>query len=215
MAKCFAGTDLKYGYTWSLTASHELLEMLADPNINLTVLVQTADTAGTLDTYEVCDACEADNDGYEIGVVKVSDFVFPSWFEDFRTKGSTQFDQTNRIQSPLQLVSVGYIGAFDVTAGSGWHQVTAEKRPANLRSRGNVGSRRERRATPPLVDQPAAQGNHGSRRAISPARRAHQRKTGGGITPFREVSQQPRPRGAFLFEVKPRTGEEVLLKTDD
>ena len=56
MAKCFAGTDLKYGYTWSLTASHELLEMLADPNINLTVLVQTADTAGTLDTYEVCDA---------------------------------------------------------------------------------------------------------------------------------------------------------------
>ena len=149
MAKCFAGTDLKYGYTWSLTASHELLEMLADPNINLTVLVQAADTARTLYTYEVCDACEADNDGYEIGVVKVSDFVFPSWFEDFRTRGSTQFDQTNRIQSPLQLLSGGYIGAFDVTAGSGWHQVTAEKRPANLLSRGNVGSRRESpRATP-------------------------------------------------------------------
>jgi hypothetical protein len=147
IGKVFAGTDLKYGYTWSVTASHELLEMLADPNINLTVLVQTADTAGTLYAYEVCDACEADNDGYEIGVVKVSDFVFP-WFEDFRTKGSTQFDQTNRIQSPLQLLSGGYIGAFDVTAGSGWHQVTAEKRPANLLSRGNVGSRRERRATP-------------------------------------------------------------------
>ena len=40
MGKVFAGTDLKLGYTWSITASHELLEMLADPNINLTVFVQ-------------------------------------------------------------------------------------------------------------------------------------------------------------------------------
>ena len=148
IGKVFAGTDLKYGYTWSVTASHELLEMLADPNINLSVMVQTAETRGILYAYEVCDACESDNDGYEIGVVRVSDFVFPSWFEDFRTKSSTQFDQTNHIQSPLQLLSGGYIGAFDVSSGSGWHQVTAEKRPANLLSRGNVGSRRERRATP-------------------------------------------------------------------
>jgi hypothetical protein len=148
LGKVFAGTDLKYGYTWSVTASHELLEMLADPNINLTVLLQNSETAGTLYAYEVCDACEADGDGYDIGAVRVSDFVFPSWFEDFRAEGSTQFDQTNRIQSPLQLLSGGYIGAFDVTAGSGWHQVTAEKLPANLLSRGNVGTRRERRATP-------------------------------------------------------------------
>jgi hypothetical protein len=148
LGKVFAGTDLKYGYTWSVTASHELLEMLADPNINLTVLLQNSETAGTLYAYEVCDACEADTDGYDIGAVRVSDFVFPSWFEDFRAEGSTQFDQTNRIQSPLQLLSGGYIGAFEVTAGSGWHQVTAEKLPANLLSRGNVGTRRERRATP-------------------------------------------------------------------
>ena len=65
--KVFAGTDLKYGYTWSVTARHQLLEMLADPNINLSVLLQTTETAGTLYAYEVCDACESDNDGYEIG----------------------------------------------------------------------------------------------------------------------------------------------------
>ena len=96
MGKVFAGTDLKYGYTWSVTASHELLEMLADPNINLTVLVQSSDTAGKLYAYEVCDTCEADENGYEIDGVLLSDFVFPSWFEDFRTEGSTQFDQTNK-----------------------------------------------------------------------------------------------------------------------
>ena len=148
MGKVFAGTDLKYGYTWSVTASHELLEMLADPNINLTVLVQSSDTAGKLYAYEVCDTCEADENGYEIDGVLLSDFVFPSWFEDFRAEGSTQFDQTNQVKSPFELLAGGYIGVFDVNSGSGWHQVTAEKRPTNTLLRGNVGSRRERRAVP-------------------------------------------------------------------
>ena len=148
LGKVFAGTDLKYGNSWSVTASHELLEMLADPNINLTVLVQSSDTAGRLYAYEVCDACEADTNGYKIGDVLVSDFVFPSWFEDFRAQGSTQFDQSNNIKAPFQLLAGGYIGVFDVNSGSGWHQVTNEKRPTSTLLRGNVGSRRERRATP-------------------------------------------------------------------
>jgi hypothetical protein len=147
LGKVFAGTDLKLGNSWSVTASHELLEMLADPNINLTVFVQNADTAGTLYAYEVCDACEADNLGYKIGNTLVSDFVFPSWFESFRTQGSTQFDQTNKINAPLQLLAGGYIGVFDVSSGSGWQQLTAEKSPPTMLSRGNVGSRRERRST--------------------------------------------------------------------
>jgi len=148
LGKVFAGSDLKYGNSWSVTASHELLEMLADPNINLTVLVQSSDTAGRLYAYEVCDACEADANGYNIGNVQVSDFVFPSWFEDFRAQGSTQFDQSNNIKAPFQLLAGGYIGVFDVNSGSGWHQVTSEKRPTSILLRGNVGSRRERRATP-------------------------------------------------------------------
>ncbi len=44
MGKVFAASDLKAGTSWSVTASHELLEMLADPNINLTVFVQNANT---------------------------------------------------------------------------------------------------------------------------------------------------------------------------
>jgi hypothetical protein len=150
IGKVFAGTDLKYGMTWSVTASHELLEMLGDPNINLTVFVQNDQSTGILYAYEVCDACEADNFGYQIGKVLVSDFVFPAWFEGFRTPGSTQFDQTKQIQNPLQLLTGGYIGVFDVNSGSGWQQQTAEKKPTETLSRGNVGSRRERRRTPRL-----------------------------------------------------------------
>src|SRR5271168_4752039 len=115
IGKVFAGTDLKYGNSWTVTASHELLEMLADPNINLTVFVQNEDTAGTLYAYEVCDACEDDSLGYKINNILVSDFVYPAWFESFREKGSTQFDRGNQIQSPLELLAGGYIGVFSVS----------------------------------------------------------------------------------------------------
>jgi|HubBroStandDraft_6_1064221.scaffolds.fasta_scaffold01464_10 hypothetical protein len=148
LGKVFAGTDLKYGTQWSVTASHELLEMLGDPNINLTVFVQNDQSTGILYAYEVCDACEGDQFAYKVGNVLVSDFVFPSWFESFRPMGSTQFDQTKQIQNPLQLLAGGYIGVFDVNSGSGWQEQTAEKKPTETFSRGNVGSRRERRRTP-------------------------------------------------------------------
>jgi hypothetical protein len=145
IGKVFAASDLKAGTSWSVTASHELLEMLADPNINLTVFVQNENTAGTLYAYEVCDACEDDSFGYQINNVLLSDFVYPSWFESFRAQGSVQFDRMSKIQTPFQLLSGGYIGVFSVTDGSGWQQQTAERTPANLRHRGHVGSRRERR----------------------------------------------------------------------
>jgi hypothetical protein len=148
MGKVFAGSDLKAGTSWTVTASHELLEMLGDPNINLTVFVQNSNTAGILYAYEVCDACEDDSLGYHIDNILVSDFVYPAWFESFRTEGSTQFDRTNKIQNPFQLVTGGYIGTFNVTTGSGWTQQTADTRPTNMLHRGTVGTRRERRNTP-------------------------------------------------------------------
>jgi hypothetical protein len=148
IGKVFAASDLKAGTSWSVTASHELLEMLADPNINLTVFVQNANTSGTLYAYEVCDACEDDSFGYKINNILVSDFVYPAWFESFRAEGSTQFDRMNQIHNPLQLLAGGYIGVFSVTDGNGWQQQTAEKHPTNLRHRGHVGSRRERRSIP-------------------------------------------------------------------
>lgn len=148
IGKVFAASDLKAGTSWTVTASHELLEMLGDPNINLTVFVQNSNTAGILYAYEVCDACEDDSLGYQVDNILVSDFVYPAWFESFRTEGSTQFDRMNKIQNPLQLLAGGYIGIFNVNSGSGWQQQTAEKRPTNMLHRGTVGTRRERRSTP-------------------------------------------------------------------
>jgi len=148
IGKVFAASDLKAGTSWTVTASHELLEMLGDPNINLTVFVQNNNTAGILYAYEVCDACEDDSLGYQIDNVLLSDFVYPAWFESFRTEASTQFDRMSKIQNPFQLLVNGYIGVFTVNSGSGWTQQTEQKRATNSLNRGAVGSRRERRNIP-------------------------------------------------------------------
>ncbi|MGZ8946945.1 MAG: hypothetical protein ACXW1W_16180 [Methylococcaceae bacterium] len=145
LGKVFAKTDQQYGEAWSVTASHELLEMLADPTINLTVFDE-ASHGGRLYAYEVCDACEADAFGYKIDNILVSDFVYPSWFESFWKPNSTQFNYSKKIKEPFQLLKGGYIGIYDITSGSGWTQLTAEK--TNYRSRPPVGSRRERRTIP-------------------------------------------------------------------
>ena len=147
LGKVFAGTDKQFGYKWTVTASHELLEMLADPDINLTVFAQKTAKNGSLFAYEVCDACEDDAFGYDIDGITVSDFVFPAWFESFRT-GDVQFDQQRQIHKPFDLLEGGYIGEFDVASGTGWHQVTAKGTPPSFQLRPRLGSRRERRRTP-------------------------------------------------------------------
>jgi len=148
LGKVFAGSDMKYGYNWTITASHELLEMLGDPDIKLTAFIQKDEKTGILYAYEVCDACEADQYGYKIDGIMVSDFVYPSWFESFRQKGSTQFDYEKKIDNPFKLLPGGYIGTFDVTAGTGWHQITADGKPGRYDMRPRLGSRREKRRTP-------------------------------------------------------------------
>lgn len=148
MGKVFARSDIDAGLQWTVTASHELLEMLGDPDINLAAYVFSSATAGRIYAYEVADACEADQYGYAIDGIQVSDFVFPAWFENFRKAGSTRFDYGNHINAPFQLLPGGYIGVFDINGGSGWHQLTAESKPAQYTMRARVGSRRERRRTP-------------------------------------------------------------------
>jgi hypothetical protein len=117
----FAKTDLAFGEEPSTTLSHELLEMMGDPDINKTVTVELADTHKTRQyMYENCDACEALS--YKIGNTMVSDFVTPQWFIPSSPAG-TQLDYLNKIEQPFQLLKGGYIGYND---GDGWKQLFAQ-----------------------------------------------------------------------------------------
>ena len=160
----FAGDDAKYGLLTSVTLSHEILEMLVDPMINQTVFAQETNTTGTLFAYEVCDACEADENGVLIEVdaaagtkgatngkiaVRVSDFVYPSYFEPARPANSTKFSHSGIITAPLQIASGGYLSLFAITASSqGWTQATAETGPGKRLLAKGPDSRKNRRARP-------------------------------------------------------------------
>jgi hypothetical protein len=145
LGKVFAKTDLDLGSSLSVTISHELLEMLLDPDINLSVFVQKTDTEGIIYAYEVADACEDDSFGYLIDGVLVSDFVYPAWFESFNLKGP--YDKQAKISAPFQLLSGGYISAYQIPNVGGWTQLNGRTQ-ARYQDRAKLGSRRERRRTP-------------------------------------------------------------------
>ncbi len=143
LGKVFAGLDLESGGSWTVTLSHELLEMLADPWINW--CAQGSD--GKIYALEVCDAVEADNLGYEIDGVLVSDFITPSWFEPVTFEPATpepamagQVDFKGRIKKPLELAAGGYISVLD--RNGRWTQIASHGEPIAPIP---VGSRRQRR----------------------------------------------------------------------
>jgi hypothetical protein len=116
----FAADDLKDGYNPTVTATHEIAEMIADPWI--TEAFQISDKQ--FFAKEVCDPCEADEFAYSIKVgsspaIQASDFVLPRWF----IPGSTgQFDRAKKIDAPLKLLPGGYMSVF--VSGKGWTEIT-------------------------------------------------------------------------------------------
>lgn len=140
LGKAFVKSDLDNGYQPSVTISHELLEILADPEINA-----CAQVGRRMYAMEVCDPCEADEFGYLIGDVLVSDFVTPAWFRP-TAHPAGPFDFRKLIKKPLALLKGGYLQYLDLGAGSSWKQVTANRgRAAALAATPSKGSRRERR----------------------------------------------------------------------
>jgi hypothetical protein len=131
LGKVFARTTMRDGGQWSVTASHELLEMLADPEINLSVFVQ--------------------NTTYAIDNVLVSNFVLPRYFEP-GTAGATPaapFDFLKQLAMPLPaMLPGGYLSVFQVGGQSqGWQQITDMRaRPGRMMPA--AGSRRDRRLRP-------------------------------------------------------------------
>jgi hypothetical protein len=110
----FAKDDIKSNGEFSSTLSHEILEMLADPDVNLYAQGFYRDKAGrhrpAFIPYEVCDPVEACT--YKIDGVPVSDFVLPEWFEPEHQDGVMKMDYRDVIRSPFDLAPGGYIDAI-------------------------------------------------------------------------------------------------------
>jgi hypothetical protein len=129
---------------WSVSSilSHEVLEMLVDPNCNL----WASDGHGKVYSVEVCDPVEAPT--YVVNGVSVSNFVTPAWFDPLADKnGRTQFDKCKLLQKPFKCLPGGYM----VFASDGKEQQTnGDEMPSwRLESKSGWFSRTRRRTTQP------------------------------------------------------------------
>src|SRR5947208_2251756 len=103
ISKIFVRTTLNAGDQVSVSASHELVEMLVDPAINL---MTTGPDAQAVYAYETADPVEALS--FPVDNIPMTDFVYPSYFELFRKPGSTKFDYLGQVEAPFQILAGGY-----------------------------------------------------------------------------------------------------------
>jgi hypothetical protein len=146
LGKVFAKTTMADGLSWTVTLSHELLETLCDPFVNVACEVDNANGVPTrFYAREVGDAPEDDAHGYLIDGVLLSDFTYPAWFMPGMPG---PYDFQKKITAPFQLLPGGYISFLDVTTKNGWQQIQAEKDPShpNTRSQRRLQLRRKPRS---------------------------------------------------------------------
>jgi hypothetical protein len=115
----FVFTELsrQLGEHWSVTLSHEALELIGDPEVNL--LVQGPHPADpkkvVFHWYEMCDAVQAET--YKLDGVEVANFVLPLYFTGSEEIGGrNDFLSRKYKKAPLRSFSInpgGYIGFFN------------------------------------------------------------------------------------------------------
>jgi hypothetical protein len=128
------------GEPWSVTLSHEALEMIGDANVNL--LAAGPHPANPKKTvfhwYEMCDAVQAET--YDIDGVAVSNFVLPLYFTLDEQPGSRN-DFLGTVSKGKRLISFGvnpggYVGFFN--PASGQHETYSHKGDQKAKKRMEV-----------------------------------------------------------------------------
>ena len=117
----FTELSAKLGENWTVTLSHEALELIADPEANL--LVQGPHPAkpklAVFHWYEMCDAVQAET--YKTDEVELSNFVLPLYFTGGDELGGRN-DFLSRAHDGKTLKSFGinpggYVGFFNPETG--------------------------------------------------------------------------------------------------
>jgi hypothetical protein len=133
----FTKLSEELGEAWSVTLSHEALELIGDASANAFAAGPHPADPNRLvfHWYEMCDAVQAES--YEIDHVAVSNFVLPLYFSIGDEKGSrNDFLGTKTRNSTLASFGVnpgGYIGFFDPKTGK--HSTYTGERDAKAKRR--------------------------------------------------------------------------------
>jgi hypothetical protein len=117
--------------SWTIDASHELIEMLVDPYGNRLQSSRAIEIQpnGTIVEgkgefnylVEACDPCEANNYAYAIQGAAVSDFITPHFYDPVTTAG-TRYSFAGNIKAPRQILPGGYISYINMETNE-WQQI--------------------------------------------------------------------------------------------
>jgi hypothetical protein len=115
---------ITFGDSWSLTASHEMLEMLGDPFGNRVIAGESPkpDQGRVEFLVEVCDPSESEQFAYTVNGILVSDFYTPRFF-DPTPSDTVRYSFTDAIKEPRTILRGGYISWHDLKSDHWWQQV--------------------------------------------------------------------------------------------
>jgi hypothetical protein len=110
----FLDVSLELGEPWTVTLSHEVLEMIADPHVNVLAMgPHPTQRRSVFHWYEMCDAVQAQT--YNIDGTEVSNFLLPFYFTVEAEPGPCDFLKSG-VKS-FKVAPGGYVGFFDPDKG--------------------------------------------------------------------------------------------------
>jgi hypothetical protein len=84
-----------------LTAKHQPIS-----KIFVKTTLADGQKVSTTACHELCDAVEEDE--FQVDGIAMSDFVYPSFFEDWKHPAGTKFDYLGKVKKPFQMLKGGY-----------------------------------------------------------------------------------------------------------
>ena len=112
---------VEFSEDWSITASHELLEMLADPFGNRLIAGNSPKKGqGRVEfLVEVCDPCEGADYAYTVNGIPVSDFYTPHFFDPVTAVG-VRYSFHGKLTRPHEVLRGGYLSWHDPETDHWW-----------------------------------------------------------------------------------------------
>jgi hypothetical protein len=114
---------VRSGEGWSVSASHETLEMIIDPLEGRFVSAQSPISGqGRVDfLVEVCDPCQAATFAYPVNGKSVSDFITPNYFDPV-TNSAVRYSFTGAVKRPLEVLRGCYLTWQDPVSGHSFQE---------------------------------------------------------------------------------------------
>lgn len=121
---------VQYSPAWSMTASHEMLEMLADPWGNRVMAGRSPMKEQNVVEFlvEVCDPSGDPENGYTVNGLLVSDFFTPHFHDPVAAPGA-RYSFTGRLQGPRTILRGGYLSWRDPVSDHWWQQTWFNSKP--------------------------------------------------------------------------------------